>query len=68
MLRDLAGHDYARYAEVARWPVREAACAFIERMKEQAGRAFRHEQLIWALLAPHAEKKTEAPKLPDLLK
>ena len=68
MVRELAGWDPDRAKTIIRWPIREALLAYIARFKEEALKAFRFESLMWAVLAPHAKKKTDPPKIPAILK
>lgn len=68
MVRELAEYDYDRYQAVLRWPVREAFEAMVYRIQQKAFEAHRHEQLMWALLAPHSKKQQKPPELPPILK
>ena len=68
MVRELAGWDPERAKTVIRWPLREALLAYVARLQKQAWESYRFESLIWAVLAPHAKKKTDPPKLPQILK
>lgn len=67
MVRELAGYDYDKAQQVLLWPVREALLAFEERLRQQALDSYRHELLVWAVMAPHAKKVPEAPALPSIL-
>jgi hypothetical protein len=68
MVRELADWDPARAACVVRWPLREALLGYVAILRAEALKAYRFETLLWAMLAPHAKKKTSPPKIPDLLK
>lgn len=68
MVRELADYDYDRYEAVLRWPMREAFEAMVHRIRQKAMEAYRHEQLVWALIAPHAKKQPKPPELPKILK
>ena len=48
--------------------MREAFEAMVQRIRRQAIEGYRHEQLIWALLAPHSKKQAKPPELPSILK
>ncbi len=53
--------------QVVRWPLREALLSYVARLKEAALQVFRFESLMWAVLAPHAKKKSNPPKVPAIL-
>ena len=67
-MRELAGYDYDKYQAVLRWPLREAFEAMAQHLRKQALDAYRHEYIVWALLAPHAKKQPKPPELPPILK
>ena len=67
MVRELSNWDPARYAAVARWPLREALLAYLERIRASARAQYDQAMLIWAALAPHA-KNARQPDLPAILK
>ena len=67
LIRELSRYDYDKAQQILCWPVREALVAFIAYLKEEATKAYRHEMLVYASLAPHL-KKPEPPKLPEILK
>jgi hypothetical protein len=67
MVRDLADWNPALYGAVARWPLREALLAYVERIKASARAQYDQAMLIWAALAPHA-KNSRQPDLPPILK
>jgi hypothetical protein len=68
MVRELAGWNPDRAKAIVRWPLREALLAYVARLKAEALNAFRFESLMWSVLAPHAKKKTDPPKFPEILK
>ena len=68
MVRELAEWDPERAKTISRWPIREALLAYVARLKEEALKAFRFESLMWAVLAPHARRKSDPPKIPAILK
>ena len=68
MVRELAGWDPEQARTIIRWPLREALLSYVARLKDEAIKAFRFESLMWAILAPHAKKKSDPPKLPTILK
>jgi len=69
-VREVAGWDFGKAREVARWPLREVLLAFLERMKDRALEGYRHECLMWGVLEPHRAKehKQKPPAVPDILK
>lgn len=64
LIRELSGHDYDKAQLVLCWPIREALLAYVDRLRQQALDSYRHELLVWALLAPHQKKPPEPPKPP----
>jgi hypothetical protein len=68
MVRELAGWDPGRAKTIIRWPLREALLSYVSQLQKQAWRLYRFDSLIWAVLAPHAKKRTDPPKLPQILK
>ena len=69
MVRQLAHFDPQRSQQVKRWPLREACLCYVQLMKDAALEDFRHRQLVYAIAAPYADKKTaEPPKVPEILK
>lgn len=68
VIRTLAGYDVQRYTEVARWNIREACIAFTAYLRREALAEYRHQTIVWAMLAPHQKEKRDAPKLPAILK
>ncbi len=52
------------------WPLAEALEAYAQRQREEALTQYRHEQLVWAMVAPHATKGRRArpPALPRILR
>lgn len=53
--------------EVARWPIREALLAYLDKVRDEALDQFRHEMLTFAILAPWS-KNAKPPKPPEILK
>jgi len=69
MVRELAEWNPGRYPEVLRWPLREALLSYLERLRAQARAAYRDQQFIYCMLAPHAKKGAlSEPKLPPILR
>ena len=68
MVRELAGWDPERAKTISRWPIREALLAYVARLKAEALTAFRFESLMWGVLAPYAKKRSDPPKIPEILK
>jgi hypothetical protein len=68
MIRELAAYQPGQYAAVLRWPMREALIAYREKMIASARAAYKHELTLWAAIAPHNPKKTDAPKPPAILR
>lgn len=62
MIRELAGHDPARYPEILDWPLAEALASYQEALRRDAAKLFMHEQTLYA-----AGALEKAPKLPKLL-
>lgn len=68
MLRTLAGFDPRRAQQILSWPIREVFLCFIQKKREDAISAFRHEQLLWAQFQAFSSKKIKPPKAPGILK
>lgn len=62
LIRDLAGHDPGRFAEVRGWLLSDALSAFEARLRERALIDYRHEQLLYSFGGLKAK-----PKLPRIL-
>lgn len=54
--------------EVVRWPLREALLSYLARLKREAMENHRTELIVWAVLAPYSKKKTDPPRMPDILR
>lgn len=69
LVRELAGYDVARYAEITRWPLAEALAAYENKLREDARRDYQVQYLAWAVLAAAgATKRKRPPDLPEILK
>jgi hypothetical protein len=69
LVRELAGYDFARYAEITRWPLAEALVAYENKLREDARRDYHVEYLAWAVLAATgATKRKKPPEVPAILK
>lgn len=66
VIRELAEHNPSKIKEVMTWPVRDGLICLEHKIKQNAIETFKHQQLIWALLAPHC-KDAEQPTAPDFL-
>lgn len=52
-----------------RWPLRELLIAYAAQCREAALAAFRHEELLHAIIAPHVKKGSlKPPQVPAILK
>lgn len=68
-MRELAGYDVSRYAEITKWPLAEALAAYENKLREDARRDYQVEYLAWAVLASTgATKRKKPPELPPVLK
>lgn len=52
--------------EVARWPIREALLAYLDKVRAETLDQYRHEVLIFSMVAPWS-KNAKPPKLPEIL-
>ena len=68
MIREVAGHDPARFEEVMQWPLRELFLAYVARLRKLAREGYQVELLVWAVLAPYQKDKTNPPALPAILR
>ena len=69
MVRELADHEVARYAEIIRWPLAEALLAYEQRIRADARRKYEIDYLAWCILAQSgATKRKRPPELPAILK
>lgn len=46
----------------------DALLAYYDRLRERTLEGYRHEQLLYALRAPHAARKLDPPELPRILR
>ena len=60
MIRELAGHDPARYDAVLRWPLAEALIAYEARQRERAEDTYRFDWLVYVIAGG---KKPECPAI-----
>jgi hypothetical protein len=67
-VRLVAGFDYERTLEVARWPIREGLISYVERVKELTEANFRHASLLYQVRTAFGGSKEKPPALPPLLK
>lgn len=67
VIRELAEHDPSKFKWALSLPIRDGLLLLEHRMKMEAVEAFKHQQLLWALLAPHC-KNSEPPEVPEILK
>ena len=68
-MREVAGYDVSRYAEITKWPLAEALVAYENKLREDAQRDYQVEYLAWAsLAATGATKRKKPPELPAILK
>jgi hypothetical protein len=68
IVREVAGHDPARFDEVMSWALREIFLTYEAKMKVEARRSYEAEVLVWATLAPHQKNPPKAPDLPKILR
>jgi len=68
LVLEVAAFDHDRARAVLRWPVRHLLLAAVAVLKRTAREAYQFELTLWALTAPHADKKIDPPQLPDILK
>lgn len=52
--------------EVARWPIREALVAYLDKVRVEALDQYRFEMLTFAIVGPWS-KNAKPPKLPEIL-
>jgi hypothetical protein len=50
------------------WPLRDLLSAYVAILRRQAEERYKFDLEIWALLAPHQDKPSAAPKLPKILR
>lgn len=60
--------DPVHARKVVKWSLREALLAYLARLRKEAMENHRIEFLVWAMLAPYGKKKTDPPRLPDILR
>ncbi len=68
MLHELAGYDPLRLGVIRTWPLREALLCYVHLLKAAAMREYRHQVLLWGLLAPHGKEKRKPPRPPPILR
>jgi hypothetical protein len=53
-----------------RWPLREGLISYREIARERALEQYRHDRLLWAVLAPHfsAKDRPSPPEVPAILR
>lgn len=68
-MRELAGHEPGRYAEVLQWKVADALDAYEHRLWRQARRDYDVALQIWAALASTgASRQKRPPEPPPILR
>lgn len=70
MVRAVAGFDHDKAQRILGWPLSEALEAFEDVLRRDALAQFRHEEQVWALLAPHVPKgsRKRPPERPPILR
>ncbi len=69
MVRELAGYEVARYAEIIRWPLAEALLTYEHRLRAEARRKYEIEYITWCILAQsRATKRKRPPEPPEILR
>jgi hypothetical protein len=63
----VAGFDYGRALQVARWPLREMLIAYVARIREQTEESYRHAQLLYQVRNSFGGKE-QPPPVPPLLR
>lgn len=63
----LSGHDHDRARKILRWPLREVLVAYVAREREVALAQYRHEEILYRLIAPYSKNVTP-PGLPGILR
>lgn len=66
VIRELAEHNPSLIKAVMQYPIRDGLLLLEYKMKQQAVENFKHQQIVWAMLAPHS-KDAKPPELPDFL-
>jgi len=65
---EVVGYDHDRAVRVLRWPVRQLLLAAVAMLRKSAREAYQFDMVVWALIAPHSEKKLPPPPVPPILK
>ena len=68
IVRELAGYDPERAAQVLRWPLREGLLAYVDVLKKQAREEYKIAVLAWAPQAPYMKEDSRPPSLPKILR
>jgi hypothetical protein len=66
----VAGPDFDRARDIARWPLVEVLVCYLAIERERALRIYQHRELVWNIRAPYVseDKRGPYPEVPPILK